>query len=134
MIDARELRIGNYIQSKPLSIPRLQISHNGVMTVTGYGISVIESDTNGTMGFETIPLTEEWLLKFGFEKEIDCGSEYWTIQIGNNLHLTISLEDNTAGIDLNWKSQGSLIWMMVKHIHTLQNVYYSLTGEELEVK
>lgn len=133
MINARELRIGNYVQSKSLSIPKLNISHDGVMLVTGHGISFIESDINNNMEVEPIPLTEEWLLKFDFERESDGGSEYWSIQIGNNLHLTVSLADNTAGIDLNWRSQGSQIWMMIKHIHTLQNVYYSLTGEELEV-
>ena len=121
-MDVRELRLGNYVDNN-VEIFKLEAKDL---------IFLLAFDNEHYAN--PIPLTEEWLLKFGFEKEIDCGSEYWTIQIGNNLHLTISLEDNTAGIDLNWKSQGSLIWMMVKHIHTLQNVYYSLTGEELEVK
>ena len=61
MIKANELRSGNLVQGKSLSIPRLQIFNDGVTRITAYGIHVIESEqyTN----YKPIPLTEEWLIK-----------------------------------------------------------------------
>lgn len=130
-IQARDLRIGNLVDlygSIAIVIP-----DDFNETHINKWIKIV----NGQWEFSNwkpIPLTEEWLIKFGFEKKEDGGSEYFAIQIGNNLNLTVSLEDHTAGIDLEWRSQGSQIWMMIDSVHKLQNAFYALTGEELEVK
>lgn len=117
-LKATDLRIGNTVKYA-----------NGNITAIQQGWELDEG-----MELYGIPLTEEWLEKFGFERKEGGDSEYWTIQIGNNLNLTISLADNTAGIDLEWRSQGSQIWMMIDSVHKVQNVFYYLSGEELEVK
>lgn len=89
-----------------------------------------ESNIETFSDFEPIPLTEEWLLKFGFEinrqtKEENniwrCYSEegfFEVEQIGSSFFL----DDNDCyGTKIN-------------HVHQLQNLYFALTGEELTLK
>lgn len=40
MIKANDLRVGNFLQGDKLSIPRLNLYHNGVTKMTGYGIHI----------------------------------------------------------------------------------------------
>lgn len=121
-MDVTELRIGNFVHN---NVESFQIQAKDLIFLLAFDNEHYASP---------IPLTEEWLLKFDFERKEEEGSEYWTIQIGNNLNLTISLSDYTAGIDLEWRSQGSQIWMMVDAVNKLQNVFYYLSGEELKIK
>jgi hypothetical protein len=68
--------------------------------------------------FEPIPLTEEWLLKFGFKK-----SSWGWIKNGVNIQkgFTLAFSSNKNSIE-------------IKHLHQLQNLYFALTGQELEFK
>ena len=74
---------------------------------------------------EGIPITKERLLKFGFE---DFGKmpafELYRMEI-KNLALNIDNEGNVYTNELG---------IELKYIHQLQNLYYSLTGEELSIK
>jgi hypothetical protein len=71
-----------------------------------------------------IPLTEEWLERFGFEKV-----ESWA---GTTF-------ENTNG---DWANPGGQMYIISedvrtycpKYVHQLQNLYYALTGEELILK
>jgi hypothetical protein len=66
-----------------------------------------------------IPLTEEWLLKFGFD---DLG----TYGYGRgNFH--ICLHENEFYFPINNRK------VFIKHVHQLQNLYFALTGEELTI-
>lgn len=85
--------------------------------INGIGISAIHP----------IPLTEEWLLKFGFvvtetNEGIECfyfGKRYSVFQPANtNVWLLVDGEKGLCEI---------------KHVHQLQNLYFSLTGCELEI-
>jgi hypothetical protein len=80
--------------------------------------------------FTPILLTEEWLLNFGFTKELD----YFFIQIspfGTTLYLDI--EDNIYQIGCKYGS-----WyannVNINYIHELQNLYFILTGKELKLR
>ena len=74
---------------------------------------------------EPIPLTEEWLLKFGFflSEESDtynkCNESY------NEMCIEGYLQKEMNVTDIN---------VRLKHVHQLQNLYHALTGEELKVK
>lgn len=71
-----------------------------------------------------IPLTEEWLLKFGFEHY--CLN---FLKRGNvDFYVWGSLKDNTK---FEIKALDTLIG--IKHVHQLQNLYFALTGEELTI-
>ena len=65
-------------------------------------------------------LTEEWLLKFGFEKIKTNNCIYWTL---NNVDI--------------WELNGGFandLDIPIQYIHQLQNLYFALTNEELTAK
>ena len=119
-MDAKELRIGNLVESyhggKPVMVKELKYHYKHLTIFT-------EPDSIGSVNGMVlpIPLTEEWLLKFGFEKgkqNIDRNVFYLErIQYGNGL---VMFKDN-------------LLDTRIEHVHTLQNLYFALTGEELEI-
>ena len=75
--------------------------------------------------FEPIPLTEEWLIeKMKFHKQ---NNQIYSI----GLKLFISWwNTNSIEIDIN----GEVLIINCKYVHELQNIYFALTGEELELK
>lgn len=75
-----------------------------------------------------IPLTEEWLLKFGFEKQENnwkrlCICNDWTYIYWERL----------VGIELS-VNKHSVMQPHIKSVHQLQNLYFALTQEELTLK
>jgi len=122
---ANELRIGNYVQYPNLKKP--------------IRVSFIDTTETNTTRAQPIPLTEEWLLKFGFYFVIainnrylkDYGAFYFTIMIMNDdKSYQVSLSNHE-------KREGESIYVVglgiIKHVHQLQNLYFALTGEELEM-
>jgi hypothetical protein len=102
-----ELRIGNSINY-----------HGEEIIVRPYTFTDIEVDA----GYEPIPLTEEWLLKFGFEKyEFDHKENQYRYQV-----RLIVIRDG------KFVDYGSSV--LLEHIHQLQNFFFALTGEELTFK
>lgn len=96
-MNEEELRIGNYvnIEDTILRIDLQELYYNSsIMT--------------------PIPLTEEWLLKFGFEKAYETCYQY----------KDFILNDKFIMMDID-------ITIQLKHVHQLQNLYFALTGEEL---
>lgn len=124
---ASELRIGNLV--------------NGVLTqkpyiIDAWALREMESgnyqnsqDTE-TKVFEPIPLTEEWLLKFGFEKNLNSNNIIYYILAGKCLleyNLTHNIADIVKKVHLD-------LFIDIKYVHQLQNLYFALTGEELTFK
>ena len=74
---------------------------------------------------DPIPLTEEWLQKFGFEKS----NEGYTIE-----GYTVSFD---ADYPLWFGQQGccqyDTIKEGIKYVHQLQNLYFALTSKELKI-
>lgn len=100
---ARELRIGNwYNPSNPKQMEA-------------------EDYINMYLNYEPVPLSEQWLLKFGFEKDGSCYT--WEL--------------NEFGIDCFAHVKGFFFQSKtceIKYVHQLQNLYHALTGEELVLK
>lgn len=114
---ARELRIGNYVNSKGRFdiVTRLEyvVFEDVAMCWGQYYEQIIP---------EPIPLTEEWLLKFGFKKpaHIWCGDKF---------HLTNYDRDHSLWcVAMN---KNNAIIANIRYLHQLQNLYFALTGEEL---
>jgi hypothetical protein len=114
-----ELRIGNYIS--PLG--------RGTTVVEGLCIwdGLIQSSNfaeRGIEDFEPIPLTEEWLLKFG------C------IEVYEN-----AFQDVDSTFIVEFKENKFIVYLIcpmpwvkleyIKYVHQLQNLYFALTGEEI---
>jgi hypothetical protein len=81
-----------------------------------------------TTPFEPIPLTEEWLLKFGFDFYQNIGSRKF-MNFGNLIIETNAHKD----IPVYYTEQRELI-CIIKYVHQLQNLYFALTSEDLTIK
>ena len=80
-----------------------------------------------------IPLTEEWLFKFGFEKYEHGFKEYWQL---NDFQLEIHGDKFVFRVH-GGESAPHLTQFFAHHtkyVHQLQNLYFTLTGEELTIK
>lgn len=83
-----------------------------------------------------IPLNEEWLLKFGFE--VDPHDKNVFLKTYRNEHIIAVGRDGSVGLcnSLREWERGTtfLAVQMIEHVHQLQNLFYSLCGEELTIK
>ena len=120
-MEANELRIGNLVKvdSNPFESVT-QIFKDGVVT-DAYDV------VNSFKDLEPIPLTEEWLVKFGFREEL----LYWVIDMMGT-ELSIIKESGSALVGLEHECGGTDL--KIQHVHQLQNLYFALTGEELTIK
>ena len=121
-MNAHELRIGNYILKND------KLHYCSWMTIRDIKTQSIEDADK----FEHIPLTEEWLLKFGFTKQ----------STSNNCNKWFKGENP---ITHDWLFH--LVWLvghptpfyqnghhMIKYVHQLQNLFWCLCNEELTIK
>lgn len=86
------------------------------------GVCKLFNIHEGYINHKPIPLTEEWLLKFGFKSIQDGWYEY------SNSNITFSW--NIYDRQLRFLGEP----FNIQYVHQLQNLYFALTGEELEVK
>jgi hypothetical protein len=78
--------------------------------------------------FKPIPLTEEWLIKMGFEIKqgmISYDKGKLCLYFGETI---LSGEKGRTYFN-SW----AILEHTPKHVHTLQNLYYALTNEELTI-
>lgn len=137
---ASELRIGNLVYllfssgNKEMSsvdsiCPEgIDLQIKGEYYHSDYGIEPLYTNDE----IAGIPLTEEWLVKFGFE--IKGG--YAIKKIKNVLHgdyIYSFVLDFSEG-DYTFSDSSNLPRAPVQYIHQLQNLYFALTGEELTIK
>ena len=111
---------------------------NNLIAVKGFCVKVSKEtfkhiENGKVLEAEPIPLTEELLIKFGFEKS---NSVDRTIEIvGRNFTLDSSTPDNYSTVKLiEWWSEDCNVIRKVKYVHQLQNLYFALTGKELTIK
>jgi len=142
MIESKELRIGNYVWE----------DYGGCYEVVGVDsekkaqqVKLKKPNFKGVGQYniehiEPIPLTEEWLIKFGFTV-VYKKNKHYNIQnprgykdlhkihifktIGDSWHLAFS--DSVTDKDYTPPCHFT-------HVHQLQNLYFALTGEELTIK
>jgi len=123
-IDANELRIGNYLTD--LFGETFEV--DGIETYGVFNSKIGDIPLDGCV---PIPLTEEWLLKFGFQ-EIDK-SIYRLEDVLTYGRITFFANQGML-CELGQSSGYKLGEPDIKHVHQLQNLYFSLTGEELTFK
>lgn len=120
---AAELRIGNLVQSKI----------NGLSIVEQLGSSLNLNYVGGRSlngqywenSYLPIQLTEEWLIKLGFEK---TDNKFKL----DNFRFHVEKPCNYDGFIFceNYR----VITDKIHHVHQLQNLFWILTGEELKLK
>lgn len=115
---ANELRVGNWVCND------FTLEDIEVYPMMIHRLSKIEGEHH----IKPIPLTEDWLIKFGFKPvkngvEIKVIEEYVKINsFFNGKPLTLEIDGRRAPL------------RNIKYVHQLQNLYFALTGEELEIK
>ena len=81
---------------------------------------------NTWFDIKPIPLTEEWLVKFGFKKTNESEDvEWYTL---NNFDIAIHEEDNQVYFVFQ-----HMVLRFIKSVHQLQNLHFALTQTELTV-
>ena len=118
MIQANELRIGNLVYEKHCD-DSLHIAV--VALIQKYGDATKIRTENGWYAEEPIPLTEEWLIKFGFVSSMFEDNVF--IHYNGMKYFLETQQLHFLTIELNFK-----------YVHILQNIYFALTGEELTIK
>jgi hypothetical protein len=94
------------------------------------------------INYESIPLTEEWLVRFGFEKVVEeCDGDLQITYDKTITHdLYIRYFDDFSCELLSSKDRVDKdlsvipLFSICKTVHGLQNIVHSLTGEELTIK
>lgn len=119
---AKELRIGNYIYEPESSEPVPfkvwgAYQEKGNDKVNGYPIAL----------FQPIPLTEEWLTKFGFLK--NYSNSYTSYKLSSR-GFTIEYDFRNGENVIN-AAMLECVGLDIDYVHQLQNLFFALTGEEL---
>ena len=116
MIQVNELRIGNKLEYLTSEKELVEA------TVDWQDLKWISEDPKGfNLVHKPITLTEEILLKCGFVYDDEFGLF--------SLHpITLYKQDGIFWYGLLFDN------IEIKYLHQLQNLYFALTGEELEIK
>lgn len=124
-MNARELRIGNWILDTDNG-DEYQVVE---ITKDGFVAGPMEVYPAGMEGNYGIPLTAEWLTRFGFDYHYDAYRR--NINKGSPLRmwLTVRVFADSVGVYILHKHG-----LSIAHVHQLQNLYFALTGEELELE
>lgn len=142
---ANELRIGNWCSDNAYEDFKINSNHLGYL-----------EKREDIMRIHPIPLTEQWLLDFGFEKKDIIkwnGNVYdyqpkdvFTEQIdfvkGDFIYRFETFTYSSGfekGAEIHFcewfpKVYHHINCPKIEHVHQLQNLYFALTGDELEVK
>ena len=113
----QELRIGNYVN--------LMLNHEDYKTITITLLDLWDIEKkNGE--YEPIEIDDEWLLKFGFEKEI----QNYPKQDYDRYNLGSIAYNSFSGFWYN----NRILKYQIKYVHQLQNLYFALTNKELIIK
>lgn len=128
MINLNELRIGNIVLYKQDNdeLPVLKIDGDSKTVcldlLLGLNIELNEQD------IDPIPITTEWLETFGFKysKTFKCYSK--------GFEILFCMEGDEYWLCEQDAGKLQKIGKSFKYVHQLQNLYFALTGEELEIK
>jgi hypothetical protein len=122
----QELRIGNLLRDK-VSKTELEVIELTENNITTKVIDRSKFPLKDEWGLEYIPLTEEWKLKFGFEKTEWDNFNSYRLMIGNNEYAIILYSDGNCEV-------GDIITCKIEYVHQLQNFYFAIKGKELTLK
>lgn len=118
---ANELRIGNLVQ-------------NVYKDTFGISHETLCDFANGYVNLKPIPLTEEWLIKFGFIKEdfMASGCEIYQLGSWRLAKMIQPIKRDSFSLWHENMSPPTLRLSTIKYVHQLQNIYFALTNEELK--
>ena len=159
MIQANELRIGNLVIVMGKISKIFSIGVNNFHSESNdntFGFSIKDEDIEqwqanmellGNIYISPIPITEEWLLKAGFEPRTEYGVKLKDFVDMSNIKYEL-LELKKSNFKFLFQtnfSKGTIPFFLgvnrmdslpfnLEYVHQLQNLYFALTGEELTIK
>jgi len=125
MIQINELRVGNIIQEG-----KVEQIDNSIDEVYYSGDGYYQS--NYCCNLNAILITEDWLLKFKFSCD---WTKTYTKQIEKNtFELRFENTEKIMFLDVNINYEDTYLeFKHIKYVHQLQNLYFALTGSELQL-
>lgn len=122
-MQSKDLRFGNYVESNFYKGKLTAWNNDKCVIKHKAGIEKCDVDN-----LKPILLRENWLIDFGFIKRPFQGKDFFVM---DNIELSFS----EIGVFKGWvfnMNENDL--RGVHYVHQLQNLYFALTGEELELK
>jgi hypothetical protein len=121
---ASDFRIGNLINYKIVDNLDSRKEWFEVSEIDHDDLRVLVIKHKMNQDYQSIILTEEWLLKFGFKETKEDKKIKWFVK--NRLEIVIG--------EVNFIVYDHLVLKHIKYIHQLQNLHFALTGKELKIK
>jgi hypothetical protein len=131
-MNASELRIGNYVEYFKSVKAVVSVNREGGTWMIG------AADHKGDLtkvrnvedGFNGIPITEEWLRKFGIKKDVGFHEHLYAVKAEGYWGIYVDVQRHNLIIEGGeWSHEAPC-----RYVHQLQNLYFALTGEELTIK
>ena len=130
----RQLRYGNFVMTGKVESVAFEICASGI-THDSLSRDIVAGHCEWSH-VEPIPLTEEWLVKFGFVETVSASGLFYNVNIGvekdgggwswsfRQVHIELGKRTSTFYHHI----------LQIQYVHQLQNLYFALTGEELTLK
>lgn len=128
-MNTADYRIGNLLRDK-VSKALLEVVELTKEDVVTHVIDRSMFPLKEGWGLEPIPLTPEWLIKFGFKKEFNgC-------YVLDNYIVFQNINNIAEGIDEKgfYQGTGQKFVIEIKYVHQFQNLYYSIIQKELKLE
>lgn len=154
MIQAKELRIGNFISYNGEAVPVYTVATDepNMQPDPPYIVVLSKNSTHfvnrGEEDFDPIPLTEEWLLRFGSNEPLrfsnlkmiegngpgdmhgamvyEFGSDATVYEKNGRWFYELAQSNDDYGTNVFTKE--------IKKVHHLMNLFFDLNDKELEIK
>jgi len=139
-MDSKELRIGNIVgaatdeKGDNIACKIIELLGNYCNWTSDLTDPVVGGSSSTSYPFIVgLPLTEQWIRKMGFaEKDLGDEPPYYIFEHKINKGFDIWNFNGEHWI-LDMADQNLISQDHFKYVHQLQNLYFALTGEELQV-
>ena len=127
-MNANELMLGNYVK---------EIATNRIGTILYVDFDKTKVKLEHSTLFcpidmiEPIPLTEKWLLDFGFKSE--GSKDYLFISLDKKDECYLYFNPLGKGIAINQNGKEGSFEMNIKFVHQLQNLYFFFANNHLQL-
>lgn len=133
-MNAKELRIGNFI-----NVTRTHGRGHKQTYVKEVNLHYLSQIDRKSTTITPIPLTEKWLIVFGFEECVDyyaIGKSMFFYDIHKSLensefYMFFDSESNSFNLSFMENDNNIRKELKIIYVHELQNLYFALTREEL---
>lgn len=132
-MEARELRLGNYLDYYGQYVIVLEIKRNENIECGYFNDSIgFERKLSENHSPKPIPLTEDWLLRFGFEKTdfYDDVEACYILVCSDASDIYVTFNEGVFSYGLGYQDFNK----EMPYVHTFQNYFYALNDFELSLK